>query len=228
MEEVIHKDEIKSLSFNERKDYLKQILIGLNYSHSKGIIHRDIKIGNILYDKLLHKLRIIDWGLSDFYIPNKEYNVRVSSLQYKAPELLLNQTKYNYSIDVWSFGCIMGSLLFDRIPFFKGKDFNDQLKQIIQFVGYNDFNQYVTKYNITINQSFHNISDTNPLDLNNYVTENNYKYITPESIDLLKKLSTFDSDKRITTNEALHHQFFSEKTKNYFFSTMNYQIDKNN
>ena len=128
MEEVINEYVIKNFSIEERKDYLKQILIWLNYTHNKRIIHRDIQLSNILYDKLLHKLRIIDWGLSDFYIENKDYNVRVSSLQYKSHELLLNQTKYDYSIDIWSFGCIMGSILFNRIPFFKCKNLNDQLK----------------------------------------------------------------------------------------------------
>ena len=66
MEEVINEYVIQNLSIEERKDYLKQILIGLNYTHNKWIIHRDIQLSNILYDKLLHKLRIIDWGLSDF------------------------------------------------------------------------------------------------------------------------------------------------------------------
>ena len=217
MEEVINEYVIQNLSIEERKYYLKQILIWLNYTHNKWIIHRDIQLSNILYDKLLHKLRIIECGLSYFYIENKDYNIRISSLQYKTPELLLNQTKYDYSIDMWSFWCIMGSLLFNRIPFFKCKDLNNQLKQIIQFIWYNDVNEYITLFNITLDSTLLNLKQIN---LNNYITEYNYKYITSESIDLLNKLLIFDYYKRITSEQALQHHFFFEKQKELIFITL--------
>ena len=93
------------------------------------------------------------------------------------------------------FECIIVSLLFNKIPFFKCKDLNDQLKQIIQFIGYNDVNAYITLFNITLDSTLLNLKQIN---LNNYITEYNYKYITLESIDLLKKLLIFDYYKRIT------------------------------
>jgi casein kinase II subunit alpha len=49
--------------------YIYQIIKGLNYAHSKGIIHRDIKPGNLLIDHKRKQLKIADWGLADFYIP---------------------------------------------------------------------------------------------------------------------------------------------------------------
>ena len=149
--------------------------------------------------------------LSDFYIENKDYNIRISSLQYKSHELLLNQTKYDYSIDIWSFGCIMGSILFNRIPFFKCKNLNDQLKQIIQFIWYNDVNEYITLFNITLDSTLLNLKQIN---LNNYITEYNYKYITSKLIDLLKKLLIFDYHKRITAEQALQHHFSLKNKKN--------------
>jgi len=44
---------------------------------------------------------VIDWGLADFYHKDEEYNVRVATRHYKAPELLINWKEYNYSIDSW-------------------------------------------------------------------------------------------------------------------------------
>lgn len=56
---------------------------GLDYCHSMGIMHRDIKPHNIVYNHKTKELRIIDWGLAEFYYPGKEYNVRVSTRYFK-------------------------------------------------------------------------------------------------------------------------------------------------
>jgi casein kinase II subunit alpha len=50
-----------------------------------GIMHRDIKPQNVLIDQKRKILKIVDWGLADYYLPNKEYNVRVASRYYKGP-----------------------------------------------------------------------------------------------------------------------------------------------
>jgi serine/threonine protein kinase len=75
-------------------------------------------------------LVLIDFGLADFYLPNKSYNVRVASRHYKAPELLLGFEYYDYGIDMWGVGCILAGLLFRREPFFRGRDNTDQLGEL--------------------------------------------------------------------------------------------------
>ena len=84
----------------------------MDFAHSKGIIHRDIKPHNIIVDPSKKELRIIDWGLSEFYFPNQEYNVKVASRYFKGPELLLEDTNYDYSLDVWSIGCIFAGIVY--------------------------------------------------------------------------------------------------------------------
>jgi casein kinase II subunit alpha len=74
-------------------------------------MHRDIKPQNILIDPSKKILKIADWGLADFYLPNKEYNVRVASRYYKGPELLLNNKLYNYSLDIWSLGLVFAGMV---------------------------------------------------------------------------------------------------------------------
>lgn len=113
----------KQLSDYEIRYYMYHLLIAINGLHSIGIIHRDIKPRNILISRhqqqhqyhttksLLSSLILIDLGLADFYIPNQLYNVKVASRHYKCPQLLCNYQLYDYSIDMWSYGCILGSLL---------------------------------------------------------------------------------------------------------------------
>jgi casein kinase II subunit alpha len=111
---ILTKDDIRL--------YIFQILQGLEYAHSKGIIHRDIKPGNVLFNHYDKQVKIVDWGLADFYHPHKVYNVRVASRYFKAPELLVGNGNYDYQLDIWSLGCMMAGMMFVREPFFKGAD----------------------------------------------------------------------------------------------------------
>lgn len=70
-------------------------------------------------------LKIADWGLADFYLPNTKYNVRVASRYFKGPELLVGLNYYDYQLDIWSVGCMLAGMMFAREPFFKGADNND-------------------------------------------------------------------------------------------------------
>lgn len=68
---------------------------------------------------LLHKqLRLIDWGLAEFYHPGTEYNVRVASRYFKGPELLVDFQEYDYSLDMWSLGAMFASMVWTFFFFF--------------------------------------------------------------------------------------------------------------
>jgi casein kinase II subunit alpha len=66
---------------------------------------------NIMIDHEKRQLKLIDWGLAEFYHPNTEYNVRVASRYFKGPELLVDFQEYDYALDMWSLGCMFASLV---------------------------------------------------------------------------------------------------------------------
>ena len=83
----------------------------LDYCHAHGIMHRDVKPHNIMIDHEKRVVRLIDWGLAEFYHPGTEYNVRVASRYFKGPELLVDFQLYDYSLDLWSLGCMFASMV---------------------------------------------------------------------------------------------------------------------
>lgn len=97
-----------------------EILKALDYINSMGIMHRDIKPHNFVIDHEKRILKLIDFGLAEFYVPDQIYNTRVASRYFKAPELLLNNPFYHYSIDIWALGCFFAGILFLKEPFFAG------------------------------------------------------------------------------------------------------------
>uniref|UniRef100_A0A8C9VNN0 non-specific serine/threonine protein kinase n=1 Tax=Scleropages formosus TaxID=113540 RepID=A0A8C9VNN0_SCLFO len=116
----------QTLSDYDIRFYMYEILRALDYCHSMGIMHRDVKPHNVMIDHEHRKLRLIDWGLAEFYHPSQEYNVRVASRYFKGPELLVDYQMYDYSLDMWSLGCMLASMIFRKEPFFHGHDNYDQ------------------------------------------------------------------------------------------------------
>lgn len=100
-----------TLEEKEIKSIVYQILQILAKSNERGVMHRDVKPANMILNKTSNKITLLDWGLAEFYIPDREYFVKVSTRPYKAPELLTGIKKYDYRMDVWSVGCILAAMV---------------------------------------------------------------------------------------------------------------------
>lgn len=203
--------------------YLYELLKALDYCHSMGIMHRDVKPGNILIDHENRKLRLADWGLAEFYHPSMAYRVSVASRHFKGPELLLDFKLYDYSLDMWSFGCILAQMIFRKTPFFHGSDNYDQLVQIVKILGTEDLAQYVETFQI---QS-RSISKSDELwklqysreKLVNFVNPENCHLVSLEALDLLDKLLRYNHYERLSAKEAMGHAYFYPVVKGGHFST---------
>ena len=108
---------------------MKQVLSCINYCHNANIVHRDLKPENILLEanKDFDQLKIIDFGTSLVYDPNRNLDEKLGTPYYIAPEVL--QKSYNNKCDIWSAGVITYILL-SGMPPFNGQSDQEIMKKV--------------------------------------------------------------------------------------------------
>ena len=213
-------EEVKNVDFrtlyptfklSDIQYYFTQLLLALDYCHSMGIMHRDVKPQNVMIDPVARKLRLIDWGLAEFYHPGVDYNVRVASRYHKGPELLVNLNQYDYSLDLWSVGCMLAAIVFKKEPFFKGSTNPDQLIKIAAVLGTKELLEYLDKYGLTLPSEYDNKMRDFTRKPWNYFINSETRLAVPEVIDLLDHLLRYDHQERLTAKETMDHIFFKTK-----------------
>ena len=114
LSELLHK---RKLSEIEIKHYCFELLLAIEYLHKRNIIHRDIKLSNVLLSERM-EVRLCDFGLAIENGIEGQKNI-CGTPNYIAPELLNNKNGLNYSfeIDIWAFGVILYTLYFNKTPF---------------------------------------------------------------------------------------------------------------
>ncbi|CAG8554745.1 7095_t:CDS:2, partial [Acaulospora morrowiae] len=98
------------------RKFARQIASALDYCHRNSIVHRDLKIENILISKS-GSIKIIDFGLSNLYSPRSHLSTFCGSLYFAAPELLNAKLYTGPEVDVWSFGIVLYVLVCGKVPF---------------------------------------------------------------------------------------------------------------
>jgi hypothetical protein len=104
------------LKEKQARKFARQIASALDYCHRNSIVHRDLKIENILISKT-GDIKIIDFGLSNLFAPFSHLKTFCGSLYFAAPELLQAKQYTGPEVDVWSFGIVLYVLVCGKVPF---------------------------------------------------------------------------------------------------------------
>ena len=172
----------------------RQILSGLAYLHSNNIIHRDLKLENILIKEIeksketnedLYVLKIIDFGTAKIFDKNKKARAIVGSSYYIAPEVL--NKKYGCECDLWSAGVILYMFIVGHAPFDGKSD-----REIMEKVKKGDY-------------------------LKN---EKRWRNASKEVRDLINKLLKYKPEERLTAFEALKHPWFKVSNSNMLYNNI--------
>lgn len=139
-------------SQSEVKRLMLQLLEALSFLHSRYIIHRDLKMSNLLYNDR-GELRVCDFGLArkvgakhvegagDVEGAQSCLTPKVASLWYRPPELLFGSDYYDQGVDNWGAGCIMGELIKGK-PLMDGRNEMNQLQKMFCFLGPPNFDDW--------------------------------------------------------------------------------------
>lgn len=197
-------------STSEVKCLMLQLFEAVAHLHEHHVIHRDLKLSNLLLTAG-GVLKLCDFGLarplaSPASAAPQPLTLKVVTLWYRAPELLLGARTYTSAIDNWALGCILGELLLHR-PLMPGSTEAEQVRLMCTLLGSPSERIWPGFTELPLARSFALLEQPyNELEARFRGT----RELSRGALALLNALLTYDPSKRTTARTALGHAFFAE------------------
>ncbi|XP_058659463.1 cyclin-dependent kinase-like 2 [Ammospiza caudacuta] len=197
-------DSPNGLDFERVRKYLFQIMRAIAFCHSHNIIHRDIKPENILVSQS-GVVKLCDFGFARPLATSGEaYTDYVATRWYRAPELLVGDSKYGRPVDVWAVGALITEMLTGE-PLFPGDSDIDQLYHITKCLGNLIPRQQELFYK---NPLFAGLKLPEVKELESL--EKRYPKLPAEALELAQECLQIDPDKRPSCAQLLQGDFFNK------------------
>ena len=184
------------------KSYAFQILCGIAYLHSKGILHRRIQPDNCLINKDGF-LKICGFSSARPYsIPESLITPEVTSTNYMAPEQLLYSSNYGTPNDIWGAACVIGEMLTNS-PIFPGDSLIDQIMKIFKVIGTPTEENWPGYMDLPGYSPISHLKTMEKIDLKTFFHTDDELLI-----DLMEQMLTPNPSKRISAIDAIQHPYF--------------------
>ena len=217
--DYVHTDLMKFFAANKKepkvmnekffKNIAHQIICGVNHLHSQQIIHRDLKLENILYDEKNNNVKIGDFGLSRVfdYCLESQYT-DVGTYPYKPPEILLGLKNYTTAFDIWSIGCLLVQICTMNL-LFCADDSVGVLKLMYDIFGSFNDNVLPGYKNFPNSNLIINLPEKKGFGLIEYIKKyKKFDFENDDFYDLITRMLCIDPTKRISAKECLEHPWF--------------------
>lgn len=195
------------LSEDHARLFMYQLLRGLKYIHSANVLHRDLKPANLFVNTEDLVLKIGDFGLARIMDPHYSHKGHLSeglvTKWYRSPRLLLSPNNYTKAIDMWAAGCIFAEMLTGK-TLFAGAHELEQMQLILESIP------------VVHEEDRLELQSVIPVFIKNDMSEPHTPLakllpgVSPEALDFLEKILTFNPMDRLTAEEALAHPYMSD------------------
>jgi len=190
-----------SICIHNIKLFVYQLLRGLEYCHSRKVLHRDLKPQNLLISER-GDVKLADFGLARAKsVPTKTFSHEVVTMWYRPPDVLLGSTEYSTPIDMWGVGCILHEMCSGK-ALFPGSTVEEELYFIFKTKGLPTERTWPGIHKIPdfIAGDWPK-SDGEPI-------ENLGPKLCVDGLDLLDRLLKYPPRWRIGAKESMSHSFF--------------------
>ncbi|BAT89438.1 hypothetical protein VIGAN_06039100 [Vigna angularis var. angularis] len=191
------------------KSFMQQILAALEFCHSRKILHRDLKPGNVLVDEPNLQIKLADFGLAREFRDDISYTDQLGTAWYRAPEMLFDNCQYSSPIDLWAAGCVFAEMLIGGPLFITNKN-RDELEAIFRLLGTPTEDTWpgITQ----LMPSLHNkYPKYNPVGMDKL-----FPQLEESGQNLLARLLCLNPIERISASAALNHDYFKDVDLVYF------------
>ena len=197
------------IKLNELKYLLKSVLEALNVAHNKGIVHRDVKLQNILVENGFKNIVLIDWGSGAFV--SDSLNSKAGSRSIRPPEMLLGYRGYGTKCDIWAIGILILYFLTNgKIPW-KTRSSVTSLLIMSNYFGKSKIIKLAEKYNLKIPRPLDNQPDEPILSIESSFISKNKNIYNNNLFNLMNLCLSIDPNDRPTASMALSHPFFQNE-----------------
>lgn len=182
------------------KEVIYETVLGLNYIHKNGIMHRDMKPDNILIkDKII---KIADFGFAT-EINDESKTEYICTRNYRAPECILCFNQYGHQIDIWAIGVIMLELYLKK-NLFTARNELEQIAKISEIIGSPNKEDWPEGFSL-MQKTLNSFQAVKGIGLDKID-----KRISSNAIDLLKILLSWNPKNRQSTGDILNHAYFND------------------